>query len=409
MRSVALNLLGMDGDRFDLTSSGTELFTPFAGGARGGLPAINGAPGTFTLEGAGGVITAVSSGYPPPPDPQEPTQVDAAWLSAAFGIPAQTITVTLPDALLTAIVTDDDGASLSVQELVGLSNAAFFEGDETVTVAPSLFETVLRIDLGPGDDVYAATSLARSLADGGTGDDQLTGGASADRLRGEGGKDFLAGNGGNDRLFGGAGADRIVGDEIPGTSGRQIGNDLIRGGGGRDRAEGGLGADRLFGEGGADNLFGGKGADTLDGGAGNDKLTGGAGGDALRGGAGSDRLLGGGGGDALLGGAGDDLLFGGAGADVVATSKGRDKVTLGAGADTLAIDPRGGLNRTVVKEFGRQDSVWLPDVGGDPFDLLESIAKDTGRGVRLDVTRSKWVLLEGWSLDEFRESQVDFI
>ncbi|MEM1313462.1 MAG: hypothetical protein AAGI51_02840, partial [Pseudomonadota bacterium] len=155
MKSVALNLFGMDGDGVDLTASGTALFTRFAGGERGGLPAINGAPGTFTLEAAGGLITAVSSGYPPPPDPDDPAQVDAAWLSAAFGIPAQTITVTLPDPLATAILTDDGGASLSVQELVGLSNAAFFDGDETVTVAPSLVETVLRIDLGPGDDVYA--------------------------------------------------------------------------------------------------------------------------------------------------------------------------------------------------------------------------------------------------------------
>ncbi|MEO1686638.1 MAG: calcium-binding protein [Pseudomonadota bacterium] len=446
MTDLMISLAGEDGGRLDFTDAGEPIFSHFQGGAEDGAPALSG-PGVYTVSVGESVATGMSANYPPPPDPQDPDAITPQWLAAAAATPAETITIGRLDLGFVGVLTFPNGGALSVGALIALTNEGLFAGNQTVTVAPSLVETTLVMDLGTGDDVFVARALGRNVIEGGAGDDDLVGGAAGDVLRGDDGRDRLVGDGGADKLYGGARADDLIGDQGPGPGGspKSAGADLLRGGGGRDTLEGGGRGDRLFGdsgndrlegEGGNDKLFGGTGKDAvfggkggddarggagadrmigaaggdeLDGDGGKDALFGGAGGDRLRGGAGADRLEGGGGDDALLGGLGDDMIFGGGGNDVVSTSKGRDVVKLGDGRDTLAIDPRGGLGKTVVKDFGRQDDVLLPDVGGTPQDLLIEIAVDTARGVRLNITDTQWVLLEGWRLGDFFEDQVDFI
>ncbi|MEO0680889.1 MAG: calcium-binding protein [Pseudomonadota bacterium] len=444
MRDLAITLSGEDGDRIDFTQAGPPIFTPLAGGVESGGPGLNGL-GTYIRTLGNSSLSAFGPGFPPPPDPDNLDVVTQEWLNAAAGTPAQTITVANGDLGLVAVLTFPGGGALAANQLTALSNEAFFAGRETVTVAPSPSAQTVIMDLGAGADQFVGATLGRSVVDGGVGNDQLVGGVGGDRLRGEKGNDFIGGNGGRDKLYGGAGRDELFGDAVPGTRSQQTGADLIRGGSGADKASGGGGGDRIFGDGGGDTLKGegesdrlfggagndklfggagddiarggggrdriegGKGEDTLDGDGADDRLFGGKGEDVLRGGAGDDVLFGGAGGDAMLGGKGDDLIFGGSGDDVVSTSKGVDAIQLGAGADTLAIDPRGGLGRTLVTDFGRQDSLLLPDVGGTPFELLEEIATDTSKGVRLDISNRQFVLLEGWSLDDFSAGQVDFI
>lgn len=114
------------------------------------------------------------------------------------------------------------------------------------------------------------------------------------------------------------------------------------GGAGNDdiAATGGLGTGDVatieFAAGGGDGsdlLAAGGARASLDGQAGNDVLTGGLAGDFLGGGAGNDRLDGGPGGDTLEGDAGNDRLTGGPSRDRLGGGRGRDRCVGGPGRD----------------------------------------------------------------------------
>lgn len=100
-------------------------------------------------------------------------------------------------------------------------------GDDTVRRQyDSVFES----------DIRCAETL---VANGGSGDDELSGTGGDDLLTGGSGKDVLAGLSGKDRLVGGGGDDRLVG---------KADADVLRGGKGRDTADGGTGRDTCAAE-----------------------------------------------------------------------------------------------------------------------------------------------------------------
>ena len=109
----------------------------------------------------------------------------------------------------------------------------------------------LRIHLFNGDNVLdiADQVTVRTLADSGTGDDELAGGN------------------GTERIEGGAGADVIHGGDNPGGPDQVLeggtGNDEILGGDGRDSLHGGDGTDVLQPGGHKDDIFGGAGVDKV--------------------------------------------------------------------------------------------------------------------------------------------------
>ena len=156
------------------------------------------------------------------------------------------------------------------------------------------------------------------------------------------------------------------------------GKDILNGGAGNDTLWGGEGDDILYGEENDDILHGEDGNDILYGGDGNDILNGGDGKDILNGGDGDDILNGGDSYDILIGGAGNDILNGGNG------YKDRYEFEAGHGHD-IVNDLGGGYgkygfndlvfkgaqsaevvfirseNNLIIKAYGSEDSVTLPD------------------------------------------------
>lgn len=152
-------------------------------------------------------------------------------------------------------------------------------GDDNLYTIGGLFQAPVRLFGGIGDDQintksgYGPSSIAQTVAYGGSGNDAIQGGSRDDTLYGDK-------------------ADSFTGNPIVSTvelapyNPVYDGNDKIAGYGGNDTLDGG---------GGNDELFGGDGADTLEGGAGADFLYGGRRGlgnlDILTGGTGADSFL----------------------------------------------------------------------------------------------------------------------
>lgn len=239
----------------------------------------------------------------------------------------------------------------------------------------------------------------RSL-NGGGGADRLTGTAANDQIRAGGGPDRIAGGGGDDWLVGGNGGDRVEGG---------WGSDRIFGQGGHDTIYGGGGHDSISGEFGNDRVDAGSGNDLVSGQAGNDRISGGTGHDSLAGGIGSDRLAGNGGDDYLLGGANDDTLIGANGADTLEGGNGRDVLLGGAGADHFVFAQ--GFGRDEIRDYQPGvDQVCFDDLrpNGDVASFLSENARDTSRGVLLDLGQGDSILFAGRGLDIF-EIAEDFV
>ena len=234
-----------------------------------------------------------------------------------------------------------DGANAALCPMAGVTlfDASMGNGDDQVTVAPTI-------------------TVAADL-EGGNGNDTLKGGAAADALKGEGNDDTLQGFGGSDDLDGGTGggdsvlyAERGAGQGInvtldsgtdnDGGSGGTEGDHVVQ----TEHVTGGAGDDALTGNNGGNNLSGGPGCDTLTGNDSNDVLDGGSGpeDDFLFGGHNLDRLFGGPGNDTLDGGTGDDgtpaqPMDGGPGDDTITGGTQQDVMRGGSGADGIDCGP----------------------------------------------------------------------
>lgn len=118
-------------------------------------------------------------------------------------------------------------------------DASFVHGEEgDDTIKGGAYSVVQG---GDGDDTIDTTG---DIADGGTGDDEITGGPSDQKLKGDDGDDTIHGGDGGDLLYGGKDNDVLYGEE---------------------------GADQLYGNSGDDKLYGGPDEDTLSGGPGEDE------------------------------------------------------------------------------------------------------------------------------------------
>jgi uncharacterized delta-60 repeat protein len=167
---------------------------------------------------------------------------------------------------VTAVVTDDDGASVTVQQNVtvaALSAVSIVDGQLLVAgqaggqsivlgrsggqvsvaidgVSQGLFSgfSQVVIHCGGGNDVVTISPLVGVPCDvhGGGGNDILVAGSAGDMLLGDNGNDILVGGGGADILVGGDGRDLISGG---------YGNDLLIGGHGSDLILGNAGDDVL--------------------------------------------------------------------------------------------------------------------------------------------------------------------
>ena len=160
----------------------------------------------------------------------------------------------------------------------------------------------------------------------------------------------------------------------------------------------------------ASELFiGGVEDDLVSAGRGRDVVLGGDGWDDINGGRGADILFGEDGEDLLLGGGGRDRLFGDNGDDVLNGGAGRDQLTGGAGADHFVF--AGVRGRDVVRDFDAdQDDVIVIDVAGiDSFADVQAIARDTGRGVAIDLSDESRVVILGEDLANLSDSDFLFL
>ena len=183
---------------------------------------------------------------------------------------------------------------------------------------------------------------ARSVLDGGDGNDFLVGGDGRDLITGGAGDDYHAGYGGNDTIICGDGDDTVVVSGGRETVFGGAGNDFINAGGDHPGAALGLFAD---------------------GGDGDDRITGSRKRDRLAGGAGNDQIGSGGGPrDRVLGGDGDDLLD--ANADPTAVLVG------GRGRDTFGVTEEA---RPRIKDFDPdEDELSFPVRVIDPIEEPQS-------------------------------------
>jgi ELWxxDGT repeat protein len=187
--------------------------------------------------------------------------------------------------------------------------------------------SLLKIDVGDGDDRVSSQVDVPAIIVGGPGNDQLIGGPGDDTIKAGSGDDTVRGRNGADAINGGSG------------------HDLLLGGGGNDELAGASGADRLRG---------GSGADVATGGAGTDRLRGGQGDDQLHGQAGNDQVVGGTGDDILLGGTGDDQVWGRSGRDLIVGGSGLDRLWGGGGQDILVagiVEQGPGVLSAVLSEW----------------------------------------------------------
>jgi Ca2+-binding RTX toxin-like protein len=225
------------------------------------------------------------------------------------------------------------------------------------------------IELGAGDDSYAGSRLAESLAGGdgvdsvsygsrttgvcvslngpmfdpcGDGDGQsgendavgddietVIGSAGNDRIYGSTANNVLAGgsgndtinpgSGGTDTMVGGAGTDRVTYSDNGDQSAVRITLDGRRNDGPPpyddkfsyfERFAGSPFNDVILGNSSANIMSGSGGADSIQGGGGNDRLYGDMGRDKINGGGGKDNIQGGSEGDNLTGGPGNDRVYG---------------------------------------------------------------------------------------------------
>ena len=206
------------------------------------------------------------------------------------------------------------------------------------------------VDLGDGPDTATIRAGAKTVVNGGEGDDVLTGSPGSEQFDGGAGRDRVQAGDGDDTLIGTPAGDA---------------GDVLDGGGGADFVSYSARRTPLILD------LGRPEASTLDtvtnvesvlGGSGDDVLTGSGAANSLQGGGGDDQLAGGEGDDRLLGGSGADRLDGGGGADTLAVyDETAETVTCGPGADVVAgvID---------VGDIYREGA-WR---GADPFDVLAS-------------------------------------
>ncbi len=243
-----------------------------------------------------------------------------------------------------------------------------WDGGGTDTYDLSAYTTAMRIDLAPGQYVFASDGQradlgggytargniynalqyqgdARSLIEnaiGGSADDALLGNTTGNTLRGGGGNDNLWGRRGDDSLYGDAGADLMYGE---------AGNDTYYVDNVGDRAV------EYSAEHGYDTVCTGVsftlGANLEDlrtvPGAGAVNLTGNDLGNELWAGSGSNTIRGLGGADRIEGGKGADMLIGGTGADLFvylgpaeSSASARDTLAAGNGAAAFEL-PGSGL------------------------------------------------------------------
>jgi Ca2+-binding RTX toxin-like protein len=123
------------------------------------------------------------------------------------------------------------------------------------------------------------------------------------------------------------------------------------------------------------------------GGRGRDTITGNAAGNRLTGNGGNDRLTGQGGDDSLLGGAGADRLNGGGGDDRMSGNGGADQFTFTGGSDRI-MDFTDNTDRLILTDALSRG---YRTVG----DLLDDVARDTGRDVVLNFGGGDVVRLVG--------------
>ncbi len=234
---------------------------------------------------------------------------------------------------------------------------------------------------GLGNDTLRSGALGATL-EGEAGDDSLEGSTAVDILRGGAGNDLLQGRAGNDQIAGGLGDDRLFGEDGEDSIQGEDGNDQIDGGFGNDSILGGRGNDLIHGNDGNDTILGGDDQDVLFGDLGNDQLSGESGDDQLLGGDGNDSLDGGRGNDQLNGDAGQDRLFGGLGADRLDGGRDADLLRGGVGTDRLF----GGLGADelfgdagIDALFGDEDNDFLSG-GLDADELSGGGGDDTLQG-----------------------------
>jgi len=195
------------------------------------------------------------------------------------------------------------------------------DGDDSLTVSnisgTDVTNNTVRAELGAGDDYASGAAGFRNV--------QFLGEGGDDTLIGSTLNDFIDGGSGNDSLFGNVGDDTLYGD---------TGNDFLQGAAGDDTEFGGSGNDSITGGANNDYLSGDSGDDTLDGGSDTDFLFGGSGNDDLAGGSGTDYLTGGSGNDTLAGDTGNDTISAGTGNDLITWQTG-DTGTASDGSDNI--------------------------------------------------------------------------
>lgn len=277
------------------------------------------------------------------------------------------------------------------------------------------------VTLGPGDQVYQATSGQAVVA--GSGNDTVIASAGGVTVTGSGGHLTFFGGTGASSVFGGSGSSLIFGGTggghfISGTAGGNIlvsqgaaggnttltgagagdqifgsakGNDVliagagresVLGGGGPTTIQGGSAASVIFTGSGSTEVYGGTGAgDTIVGGSGTLAVTANAG-DAIFGNgghlavtgssSGADSIVGGAGGLAVTGTGGNMLVVGGSGASTIATGNGASLIFEGTGSSTVT----GGAGSMQV-EVGSGKASVTDGTGPTAFDVVKGAAGGT--------------------------------
>ncbi|MEO0618628.1 MAG: calcium-binding protein, partial [Pseudomonadota bacterium] len=219
-----------------------------------------------------------------------------------------------------------------------------------------------------------------------------------DRLFGQGGNDLVHGGAGNDMLYGGWGA-----DVHNGGSGLDYAryNDDAYDGFTVSLADFSLGTGVAAGDTFID-------VEGLILGTRNDVGYGDAARNYLFGMQGDDQLFGDGGDDRVNGGVGDDMLDGGSGDDLLSGGVGMDQLTGGGGADTFVF--AAGFGADVISDFeggfGFQDTIDLSTYAFSSFEDVLAIASWDGADTTLNFSMSDSLVLEGFYLGNFHESDV---
>ncbi len=155
------------------------------------------------------------------------------------------------------IVTNDNSGTaytLPAADAAGGVNIRTHDGDDSITIDPSVTIQLNVHGQGGNDTIDARGVTVGQILGGGYGDDTIYGSEERDIIDGHSGDDTISANGGNDEVEGGNG------------------NDTINGGAGDDQLTGQDGDDVINGGTGHDFIMGNEGADTIDGGEGSDAI-----------------------------------------------------------------------------------------------------------------------------------------